>query len=283
MNRKERIDYRERLGRVTAYIYDHLDAELDLNRLAEIACLSPWHWHRVYHAMHGETIAATVKRLRLHRAAGFLANSSMAIEEIARRAGYTSAAAFTRAFADAYGMPPAEYRRNGAHAQFRAPNAQGSHAAYDIAIRDVPKLHVVSLEHVGPYMQIGQAFDRLFGTLDAAVLARPNLRMLGVYYDDPDAVAEDRLRARACVAVDMPAAVDPPLAPAEIAGGRYAVLRHKGAYATMRAAYQWLYGTWLVEAGEEARDAPVLEEYLNNPRDTRPTELLTDVYLPLRP
>ena len=52
----ERIDYNDRLNRVTAYIYDHLDDEIDLNRLAEVACLSPYHWHRVYHALHGETI-----------------------------------------------------------------------------------------------------------------------------------------------------------------------------------------------------------------------------------
>ena len=48
-------NYEERLGRVTAYIHDHLDEELDLNRLAEVVCLSPHHRHRFYHANHGET------------------------------------------------------------------------------------------------------------------------------------------------------------------------------------------------------------------------------------
>ncbi|HEY4131192.1 MAG TPA: GyrI-like domain-containing protein, partial [Gemmatimonadaceae bacterium] len=58
-------DYEERIGRVIEYVFDHLGDELDLNRLAEIACLSPYHWHGVYTAMRGETLAATVKRLRL--------------------------------------------------------------------------------------------------------------------------------------------------------------------------------------------------------------------------
>ncbi len=108
-------NYEERLGRVTAYIHDHLDEELDLNRLAEVACLSPHHWHRIYHAIHGETIAATVKRLRLHRAAGYLANSAMTIEEIAARSGYKNLQSFTRIFGSVYGLPPAQYRRNGSH------------------------------------------------------------------------------------------------------------------------------------------------------------------------
>ena len=57
--------YETRLRRVSAYIHDHLDEELDMARLAEIACMSSYHWHRIYRAIYGETLAATVKRLRL--------------------------------------------------------------------------------------------------------------------------------------------------------------------------------------------------------------------------
>lgn len=72
-------DYQERLGRVIAYVHDHLDEALDLNRLADVAHLSPFHWHRVYHALYGETLAATVRRLRLQRASGYLANTAMPV------------------------------------------------------------------------------------------------------------------------------------------------------------------------------------------------------------
>ena len=75
---------------------------------------------------------------------------------------------------------------------------------------------------------------------------------------------------------------EPPLVETTIGGGRHAVLRHKGPYATMRSAYQWFYGAWLAQSGEEVEDAPVFEEYLNNPRDTEPQDLLTDIYLPLK-
>ena len=127
-NVKERIDYQERLSRVVAFMHDHLEEEIDLNRLADVACLSPYHWHRIYHAMNGETIASTVRRLRLHRAAGFLANTTTPIETIAERSGYGGVAAFTRAFAADYGMPPAQYRREGAHAKFRAEMSAESNA-----------------------------------------------------------------------------------------------------------------------------------------------------------
>jgi AraC-like DNA-binding protein len=61
--------YEARLRRVSAYIHEHLDEALDMEKLADIACMSSYHWHRIYRAIYGETLAATVKRLRLHRAA----------------------------------------------------------------------------------------------------------------------------------------------------------------------------------------------------------------------
>src|ERR1700761_1842663 len=115
--------YEARLARVVAYIHDHLDDELDLNRLAEIACLSPYHWHRIYHGFCGETAAATVRRLRLHRAANELVRGEMPIDGIAQRAGYGSVQAFSRAFQASYRVPPAQFRNEGGAALFGAASS----------------------------------------------------------------------------------------------------------------------------------------------------------------
>lgn len=61
---------------------------LDLHRLAEQAALSPYHWHRLYHQFMGESMAATRRRRRLHRAAWLLRHSSHPIATIAARCGY---------------------------------------------------------------------------------------------------------------------------------------------------------------------------------------------------
>src|SRR5215510_3781375 len=108
--RTTRADYADRLDRVFKWLADHLDDTLDLARLADVACLSPYHFHRVYRAMQGETAADTVRRLRMHRAAVELITGELPIARVARRAGYGSQEAFTRAFRDAYGVPPARYR-----------------------------------------------------------------------------------------------------------------------------------------------------------------------------
>lgn len=276
------VDYQERMNRVAAYIHDHLDDDLDLLKLADVACLSPFHWHRIYHAFHGETIAATVKRLRLHRAAGYLVDSEMTVEKIAKKTGYGSLQSFTRIFKGVYGMPPAQYRRQGSHTQYQPVTREGSSIMHDVSVKTVPAISVAAMDHAGSYMAIDRAFGALAGWLGARNLFSPPVRSFGIFYDDPDTVPEDELRSKACFTVDGPIPDEPPVAAAEVAGGRYAILRHKGPYGDLKASYAWLYGEWLVKSGEEAADAPPFEEYLNDPRETPPTELLTDIYLPLK-
>ena len=88
---QRKATYQARLDRVVDHIYGHLDEDIRPEGLAEIACLSPYHWHRIYVAMRGETVSATIRRLRLSRAADRLANSDLSTRTIAERAGYSGA------------------------------------------------------------------------------------------------------------------------------------------------------------------------------------------------
>lgn len=274
--------FEQRLRRVIDHVHAHLDEPLDLMRLAELAHLSPYHWHRIYHALYGETLAATVKRLRLHRAAGWLANTAQPVDEIARRSGYPNLQSFTRLFKEVYGLPPARYRAGGQHTAFDGPTRADPAAAHPIEVRTVAAVEVVALDHVGSYMQIGRSFDALFARVAAAGLIRPGVRMLGRFFDDPTSVAEDTLRAQAGIAGCADGALPAPVVRSTWPAAECAVLVHTGPYASMGAAYRWLFGTWLAQSGREPADAPVVEEYLNSPRDTAPADLVTHIHLPLR-
>ncbi|MEO5757804.1 MAG: AraC family transcriptional regulator, partial [Mesorhizobium sp.] len=127
--------YETRLRRVSAHIHDHLDEDLDMDRLADIACLSSYHWHRIYRAIYGETLAATVKRLRLHRAAGEIVETNLSVSDIAKRSGYPNVQSFNRIFRSVYGMPPARYRKEGSHRLFD-PNFHGKASRmFDVSLR----------------------------------------------------------------------------------------------------------------------------------------------------
>jgi AraC family transcriptional regulator len=274
--------YQARLDRVVDHIYAHLDEDIRLEGLAEIACLSPYHWHRIYVAMRGETISATIRRLRLLRAADRLANSDLAIGMIGERAGYSGADSFARAFRDAYGKTPADYRATGSHAAFKAATEAEDHAGFPVAIETLPATRCASVAHTGAYMQIDQAMERLFTALAAQKMMGPDQAMRAVFFDDPDLTPVEALRSRACspVAEDRPLA--PPLEETIVRGGLYARLHYRGPYADMKGAYRWLLGVWLPQSGYELDDDPIFEAYLNNPQDVAPVDLMTDIHLPLR-
>jgi len=274
--------YETRLNRVVDHIYEHLEDDIHFEDLAEVACLSPWHWHRVYTAMRGETVTATIRRLRLSRAAERLANSDLVLDVIAERAGYSSADGFGRAFKEAYGKSPADYRETGSHAAFKAALLAEDGAGFPISIEVLAPIRCASIAHGGSYMQIDHAMGKLFTALAAQDAMAPDQRMLAVFHDDPDLVPVEDLRSRACSPVADGVALAPPIEEVILRGGLYARLRYQGPYADMRVAYRWLLGVWLPQSGHEPDDAPVLEAYLNNPQQVAPNELVTDIHLPLR-
>ncbi|MBK1836933.1 AraC family transcriptional regulator [Azospirillum sp. YIM B02556] len=276
-----RLDYGDRIDRVVVYIAAHLDEPLDLDRLAEVACFSPYHFHRVYRAITGETAAETLRRLRLHRAAGDLVRDGIAIPAIARRAGYGSVEAFTRAFGQGYGATPAAYRKRGRLNPPVPANHRLEDRMYDVEIRDLPAHRIVGLPHTGPYMTIGVSFDRLYAWAYKQGLVGPGTRSFAIYYDDPESVKPEELRSFAGLMLNPGVVEDGLIHGVDIPGGPHAVVRHKGPYAELGAVYRWLYGEWLPNSGHAPGDAPCYEEYLNNPRALPPAEWLTEICIPL--
>jgi len=278
-----RSDYADRLERVFRWLAEHLDDALDLTRLADVACLSPFHFHRVYRAVQGETAADTVRRMRLHRAAVDLITGELPVARVARRAGYGSQEAFTRAFKAAYGVPPARYR-----ASFvPTPTAVGQEnpmdtTTYEATIRTTPALRVAALRHHGPYLNVGSTFERMMAVAAGQGLLGPDVRTFGIYYDDPSVTPASELRADACLVIASDRVPSGELELREIRGGRYASVLHIGPYAELERPYKWLYGTWLAQSGEEPDDAPVVEAYLNDARAVPPMKLETEIWLPLR-
>ena len=281
--------YLRRFLRVIEYIYAHLDEDPDLNTLAEVAALSPWHWHRVWQSANGESIVATVKRLRLHRAADDLAQTDLLMAQISRRAGYGSQAAFSRSFKQTYGQTPSAYRSAGPAGRFELANgglptsdSRGNSEMHNVEIQSLPAEKLAVIRHTGPYIEIGEAFEKLAATVAARGLFGKIGRMKGLYYSDPTSVPEEELQSAACVVVPDDLPVEAPLEPATTRGGDYAVVRFKGPYTDLKFVYEWLYGDWLVQSGREPDDAPCIETYLNNPRDTAPSDLETEICLPLK-
>ena len=274
-------DYSRRLQRVVAHLTSHLDETIDLAALAEIACFSPYHFHRIYRACMGETVRQTVARLRLARAANDLARSSQTVTEVARRAGYGSLAAFNHAFSDAYGQSPTAFRRTRDHLHNEAHLSGEGPSLMPITIREREPMRLAAIEHRGAHADVGRTFQKLMAWAGPRGLLGGGATGGTLYLGDQDGASDDA-RAIVGVTVDEDCAGDDVVSIYDVPGGRHAILTHRGPYAQLPQSYNELFA-WLPTSGEAPGDAPLFEVYLNDPRSTPPEDLLTEICLPLQP
>jgi AraC family transcriptional regulator len=279
-----RIDYGRRIARAIALIAADPARAPSLEAMAAAAAFSPFHFHRIYRELTGETPAETLARERLSRAASLLVKGGQPIAAVAKSCGYGSAAAFTRAFRAAYGTPPAAYRdAGGIGAPLPPANPKPEESpVFEVTIRNEPALRLAALPHRGAYTAIGTVYDRLMAWAGARGLMTPESRFIALYHDDPQTVPEKDLRSDAGVVVPTGIEGSEGVGILDLPASRLAVLVFKGPYAELEGAYAWLYRDWLPNSGEEPADQPAREEYLNDPRSLPPSEWLTAVMLPLK-
>ena len=290
--------WRRRMQRVTDWLVDHLDQPFDLERLAELAHFSPFHFHRVYTAAMGEPVAETVRRMRLHRAAVMLSTSNLPVADIATKASYGSVQAFGRVFKAAYGLPPAQYRHHAVYQKTQVNQPQQKEAAMEttfpsglgaspeaaVQIVALAPQRVAALPHAGSFHAIGDSFQKLSAWAIGRQLFGAQTRMFGMYYDDPDSMPVHSLRSNACISVPESFAVteqDTPFHITYTSAGRCARMVFTGPYAQLHTAYSWLYHVWLPTHNEQPGQQPPLEEYLNDPRSLPPAHWQTAICIPL--
>jgi AraC family transcriptional regulator len=288
--------YKERVLRVLVYIQRHLDETIELEDLARVAHFSPYHFHRLFRGMVGESVMEHVRRLRLERAAHRLKFSDEPVTRIAFEAGYEAHEAFTRAFRAMFDESPSGFREahkalpfrsapsdvhftpGGAVTDFRAP--QGGESM-DVHIERVAPMHVAFTRHVGPYREAGAAWAKLMSWAGRRGLLRGRPTLLGVVHDDPEVTPADKVRYDACLVVDAAVRAEGEFAAQEIGGGEWAVTTHRGPHEELPRTYARLLGQWLPATGREPRSGPPFEVYRNSPADTAPADLVTDIHLPL--
>ncbi|MFC3034025.1 GyrI-like domain-containing protein [Pseudoalteromonas fenneropenaei] len=275
--------YQKRLLAVIDYMYQHIEQDLDVNTLADVACMSCYHFHRIYREFAGEPVNVTVRRIRLFKAATFLVHSDLSLADIAKRVKYGSVEAFHRAFCKQYGETPLRYRqlRNSQALEgsvFYPTNWKEYKTMYQVEQCKTDAVALYGIAHQGDFMQIGQAFEKLTVLATNLGLLNQQTRFFGVYYDDPKSVPVEQLRAMACISVAQHTDLEhPQLQKLTIPAGETISLLFKGDYTELEQPYEWLFGQWLPQSNLELADFPPFEEYLNDNRTTAPQDLLTRI------
>jgi AraC family transcriptional regulator len=273
--------YIERINRVLDHVFSDLTQPLRLNELAELADLSPFHFHRIFQAMVGETPNAFVKRLRLEKSLYLMSFAKQkSFSAIAFESGFASSSDFTRSFKLRYGVAPSKFDlaswrdENGRCIESAAeaspfklkrhsPRSNPDH--FRVRVRDLPARNVAYIRVADPYQgdAVVQAAKRLMAWADAHQLAHG--QWLGYQFESPKVTKLEFCHY--CVGVEIRTEFKPK---GEIGVYRFppmmvAEVEMKGGIDLEIRLLQWLYGSWLPRSKYVPADQPCFESWLGKP------------------
>lgn len=216
---KYKAEYIKRINRTIDYIEDNLDKSLPLEKIAHIACFSPYHFHRIFSAITGEPLAQFIQRLRIERAADkLIRNINQSITEIAFNCGFSSSAVFARVFKATFGVNAGEWRKQSLIAKNNTSQSQSkidqslrkirqdisfpslyietNHITHtwrivmkskpeikaNVTIQEIPQIQVAYLRYIGPYAGNESLFKNLFDKLTAWAGARDLIHFPGTKF-----------------------------------------------------------------------------------------------------
>ena len=278
-------DYLQRVNAAIDYIVGNLDQSLDLDTLAGVAYFSPFHFHRVFKSVTGETLNAFVKRLRLERALQTLAHGrEKSLTAIALSCGFQSVSDFSRSFKKRYGVPPSQFdldawrrdRRNELEAivddasrtaRVYALSPGENPDGFTVTLRDHSPRQVAYLRVLNPYRPdvVPAGAERLMTW--AKEHDFDDGQWLGYMWDDPTIVALPDCRYDVGVVVDDSCAFEPAgeVGRIDFPAMRVAMLEMRGPIELEMRALTWLYDTWLPQSGYMPADQPAFEAWIGKP------------------
>jgi len=277
-------DYQQRIERVTRVIAAHPDRTHSLGELARIAHFSPFHFHRVYRAMVGESVIDTGRRFRVERAAHLLATSDSPVTEIAMEVGYDSVQTFSRAFRRVTSVSPRDFRDRKIRFADLVDGPQPrrrSRGAFEVRVVTLPVQIAWACLHRGPLTAVKDAYSRLWSWQLQCGIAGKTKEAIGICYGDEQG-DDGAFRYYAGVIWEEPVEGGAGVERIKVPGGEYAGYRLVGSHHGIPGAFERLYAEWLPSSGYLPDNRPALEIYRNNPFDTPANELITDLLLPVK-
>ncbi len=107
------MDWLEKMNAAMDYIEGHLTEEIDYKEVARKARCSDYHFRRMFPFITGVSLSGYIRRRRLTLAVTDLTETSKNISDIAKKYGYDSSDAFTRAFKNWHDLTPSEVQKGG--------------------------------------------------------------------------------------------------------------------------------------------------------------------------
>ncbi|WII39120.1 helix-turn-helix domain-containing protein [Paenibacillus thiaminolyticus] len=281
------------------YIETHLKGPLHADEVARHVHISYYHFHRLFHAMTGETIGDYIRKRRLTEASLELMGTRRPILDIAVDYQFESHEAFTRAFKKVFGLSPYAFRRKGIRPVVNSKGAligpRLRHRVSSISLEpEIVELErsitVIGLQghsnlrdnHIPDMWSelLRQRREAPSGSLGWTAYGICQAMGAMPVHD----LSEETIFGQF---VGFEAAGDgappPGMAAYMIRPGKYAVFCHRGPTSLLRSSYEYIWGTWMQAASWELDDRDDFEQYGEDFYGTEHEDSIIRIFIPVKP
>ena len=293
----------KRIRKVLNFIEENLDNELSLENLAEIGNYSPFHFHRIFRGIIGETLQEYINRNRMEKSAMLLSHhKNKSLEEVFSEVGFKSNSTFSKTFKKYFGVSPSVFRKNTPEKfskilPMNSNNGQKEvvfqqylyninqmknfmETTAKIEVKELPEMNLASVLSIG-VQNIDNAYNKLISWgISKNLFPRENVKMISVYHDSFKVTAPNKVRIHACMLLDEPIKTDGEIFPETLPKGRHIVGSYFIGIHEFEKAWQSLF-LWMNENGYQYKRTFPFEIYHNNFKEHPEKKCRVDFCIPI--
>ncbi len=296
-------DYIKRINSALEFIHNNLDQELSLESVSEIACYSPYHFHRIFKAIIGEPLNAYIIRLRIEKAASVLMHKKeVNISNLFLQYGFNSNSSFTRAFKKFYGISPSEFKKQSSDKNSKIRKVESKNGQHHlifetyicninnhlnwiemnakIEIKDMPKMNFAGISHIG-VDGLENTFDRLIKWGNSkGLLDKPETKVGRIFHDSFKITAPDKVRMSVSLLTNEHIVAEGEIHKTSINKSKCIVGHFEVTPNDFEKSWRSLF-IWMADNGYKKANENPFEMYHNDFRKHPEGKALVDLYIPI--
>lgn len=292
-------DYIERINKVIDYIELNLANDIQLDDLAQIACLSKFHFHRIFYSFTNESLYSFVTRLRTERSAALLLSQKKSITDIAFSCGFNDSATFSRAFKKQFKISASVWRKkknSKIHQDYKIKQSYiddmsiGQKKIFEplkVEEKYLHDMHIAYVRHIGFYAGDPKLFQSLHKKLmkwaePAGVVNYSETKDVVIYHDSLGITENDKLRISVGITIPKNTKVAGEIGSLCISKGRYISCSFEVHNNEYGKAWTQVFRSILPQRGLQPNDGYCFELYPSNCYNTEKNSTSVDICVPIK-